>query len=181
VRHRLAVDNMRDSVDHTITPVHRRVEHATSGIATDRERDGEPRIWYTLEGARTGRLRRGLPGESGDQSHKNDRGKAPPTLHDPPLLLHGHSTQRPRAFASPCLSLRLKQSTCVKIKITVASFRQKLKIKMCIVYRPHRKRHECGCCWSHKSEGCETGVGCIQEVIRTPARFSIRAKAKVSS
>ena len=41
VSHRLAVDNIRDSVDNPIPPVHRRVEHATSGIATDRESDGE--------------------------------------------------------------------------------------------------------------------------------------------
>src|SRR5882762_9663248 len=88
MRHRLAVDNIRDSGDHTITPVHRRVEHATRGIATDRERDGEHTIWDTLGGARTGRLRLGLPGESGDQSHKNYRGKAPHTFHDPTLLLH---------------------------------------------------------------------------------------------
>ena len=40
VRHLLAVDNMRDLVDHPITPVHRCVEHAPSSIATDRERDG---------------------------------------------------------------------------------------------------------------------------------------------
>src|SRR5262245_52333187 len=34
VSNRLAVDNIRDIGDHTITPVHRRVEHATRGIAT---------------------------------------------------------------------------------------------------------------------------------------------------
>ena len=71
VRHRLAVDNLRDIGDHAITPVHRRVEHATSGIATYGERDGENPIWYTLGCPRTGRLRLGLPWESGYQSHKN--------------------------------------------------------------------------------------------------------------
>ena len=65
VRHRLAVDNMRDIGDHPITPVHRRVEHAPRGIATDGERDGEHTMWYTLGCPRTGRLRLGLPGESG--------------------------------------------------------------------------------------------------------------------
>ena len=40
VRHRLAVDNIRDIVDHTIPPVHSPVEHATSGIATYGESDG---------------------------------------------------------------------------------------------------------------------------------------------
>src|SRR2546425_1760320 len=129
-------------VDHTITPVHRRVEHATRGIATYRERDGENTIWYTLGCARTGRLRLGLPWESGYQSHKNYSGKEPNTLHDPTLLLHGNSTHRHLAFESQFLSLRLNQSTCVK-----------LKIKVCTLYRPHRKRHECGCFWSHKSEG----------------------------
>jgi hypothetical protein len=40
VSHRLAVDNIRDIVDNTITPVHSPVEHATSGIATYGESDG---------------------------------------------------------------------------------------------------------------------------------------------
>ena len=71
VSNRLAVDNIRDSVDHTITPVHSRFEHATRGIATDRESDGEDTIWYTLDCGRTGRLRLGLQWEYSDQSHKN--------------------------------------------------------------------------------------------------------------
>jgi hypothetical protein len=111
VSYRLAVDNMRDMVDNPITPVHRRVEHATRGIATDRESDGEHPIWYTLGCARTGRLRLGLPWESSYQSHKNYSGKEPKTLPDPTLLLHGNSTHRHLAFESQFLSLRLNQST----------------------------------------------------------------------
>jgi hypothetical protein len=71
VSNRLAVDNIRDIVDNTITPVHSPVKHAARGIATYRESDGENTIWYTLECARTGCLRLGLQWESGDQSHKH--------------------------------------------------------------------------------------------------------------
>jgi hypothetical protein len=129
VSHRLAVDNIRDIVDHTITPVHSRVEHATRGIATYRESDGENTIWYTLGCARTGRLRLGLQWESGYQSHKNYSGKEPNTLHDPTLLLHDNSTHRHLAFESQFLSLRLNQSTCVKLKIKVCLFSTKIKNK----------------------------------------------------
>src|SRR4029450_11048358 len=100
VRHRLAVDNMRDIVANTITPVHRRGEHAPRGIATYGERDGDNTIWYTLDCPRTGRLRLGLPWESGYQSHTNERAQEPHTLHDPTLLLHGNSTHRHLAFKS---------------------------------------------------------------------------------
>ena len=120
VRHRLAIDNMRDIGDHPITPVYRRVEHAPRGIATDRERDGDHPIWYTLMLSD----RVFAPGsvwESSYHSHKNDSGKAPQTLHEPTLLLHGNSTHRhlpssPHALSeaqavhmrlvpeSPCLS-----------------------------------------------------------------------------
>ena len=73
VGNRLAVDRIRDIGEHTITPVHSRVEHATRGIATYGESDGENTIWHTLECSRTGRLRLGLQWESGYQSHKNEQ------------------------------------------------------------------------------------------------------------
>jgi hypothetical protein len=116
VSNRLAVDNIRDIVDHTITPVHSRVEHATRGIATYRESDGENTIWYTLECARTGRLRLGLPWESGYQSHKNYSGKVPHTLHDPTLLLRGNSTPRHLAFESQFLIIEAKSVHMCQVK-----------------------------------------------------------------
>ena len=87
VRKRLAVDNIRDIGDHTIPPVHRRVEHATRGIATDGERDGEHTIWDTLDCLGQGVCAWVCQGNPATKARQKSE-KAPQTLHDPPLLPH---------------------------------------------------------------------------------------------